>query len=280
MAIRKAHHRARTSPRWAAPALAMLLFVGGASTPAFAQERATSAPTPVRLERDRPLSPVKVDAPVRSAEGAPTKAQPEAAAPSSLDWIARTALSLVGVVALIGIAAYVVRRVSRSQGGLMAALGPGGRAPSGVVEVLGRYPIARGTTLVLLKVDRRVLLLCQAASRRVGGGPPLSTLSEFTDAEEVASILVKTRDDEGDSMARRFESMLSGFSKGGEKTPTARPPASNAIATKALVPKPVASNTRLEAKPATNPATKAQAVAALQSRLATMRSAPGKGRAA
>jgi hypothetical protein len=77
-----------------------------------------------------------------------------------------------------------------------------------VLEVLGRYPVGRGTTLVLLKLDRRVLLMSQSAGGRLGAGAGFTTLCEVTDPEEVASILVKTRDEEGSSMAERFRTLL------------------------------------------------------------------------
>jgi hypothetical protein len=76
-----------------------------------------------------------------------------------------------------------------------------------VLEVLGRYPVGRGANLVLLKLDRRVLLLCQLHGK---GGPQgaMSTLCEITDPEEVASILVKTRDAQGETLARKFQGVL------------------------------------------------------------------------
>lgn len=121
----------------------------------------------------------------------------------------RTVLSLAGVVAIIVGLAFAFKRLSRGSGGLMNQLGAGGRAPSGVLSILGRYPVARGTTLVLLKVDRRVILLCQSAGKGLTAGCTMQTLSEFTDPEDVASILLKTRDEEEASLAHRFEAMLS-----------------------------------------------------------------------
>lgn len=119
----------------------------------------------------------------------------------------RSILSLGGVVAgAVGLGA-LVRKVARRWGGLMASIGPGGRAPSGLLEVLGRFPVSRGCTLVLLKLDRRVLLVSQSASRHGAG---MNTLCEITDPEEVAAILVKARDEEDESQARRFEAMLRG----------------------------------------------------------------------
>jgi hypothetical protein len=128
-------------------------------------------------------------------------------------------LALAGVVTLALIAGVVLRSVAQRQSGLRAALGAGGKSPAGVLEVLGRYPVARGATLVLLKLDRRVLLLSQTAGGRLGwtggsGGAAFSTLCEVIDPDEVASILVKTRDADGESMAERFRTLLTGFDRG------------------------------------------------------------------
>lgn len=120
----------------------------------------------------------------------------------------QTVLTLGAVVGAILLAGAGVRRLARAKGGLLSQLGAGGRAPAGVLEVLGRYPISRGSTLVLLKLDRRVLLTCQTLGRKAGG-PSMTTLCEITDPEEVASLLMKTREEEGDSLAKKFQAILS-----------------------------------------------------------------------
>ncbi len=111
---------------------------------------------------------------------------------------------VIGAILLIGAG---VRKIARAKGGLLAELGAGGKAPAGVLEVLGRYPISRSSMLVLLKLDRRILLTCQTQGRR-GAATGMSMLCEITDPEEVASILLKTREEEGDSLAKKFEAML------------------------------------------------------------------------
>lgn len=113
----------------------------------------------------------------------------------------RTGVALGGVVGLILALRLALTRLSKRSGSLALSLGSGGRAPSGVLEVLGRFPVSRGHTLVLLRMDRRVLLLSQTASG-------CTTLSEVTDADEVASLLVKTRDEEGATNASRFNELL------------------------------------------------------------------------
>lgn len=149
--------------------------------------------------------------------GAPAVARKSAGAPGSRDeaksWISQTTVSLAGVLAVAVGIGVAVRFVSRRQGGLRSSLSAGGRSPAGIMEVLGRYPVGRGATLVLLKLDRRVLLLSQCSLGKLGMGSSFSTLCEITDPDEVASILVKTRDDDGDSMTERFTSMLSRFDR-------------------------------------------------------------------
>jgi flagellar biogenesis protein FliO len=116
--------------------------------------------------------------------------------------------ALILVVALILAAASVFRRLARQHGSLAGGFSAGGRSPAGLLSVLGRYPIAGGQTLVLLKVDRRVLLLSQTRSGRFGASVNLSTLCEITEAEDVASILTKANDEDGRSLAKTFERVL------------------------------------------------------------------------
>ncbi len=118
----------------------------------------------------------------------------------------RTLAALAAVVGLILIVRWFVRRMSLRVGGLAGQLGAGGRAPSGVMEVLGRYPVGKGQSLVLLRLDRRVLLLSQSAQG-------FAALTEIDDPQEVASLVVKTADDESASLAARFKSILSSFER-------------------------------------------------------------------
>lgn len=149
-------------------------------------------------QESKPLGPSRESVAPTSDERGPV---------ASRGMIGGTVVPLAGVLGLIGACAYIFRKAAAKGGGLMGALGAGGRAPSGVISVLGRYPVSRGTTLVLLKVDRRVLLVCQSSGRGVGGGS-MSTLCEITDAEEVASILLKTRDESEAEQAEKFERVL------------------------------------------------------------------------
>lgn len=191
--------------------------------------------TPVQ-EREEPKGSEVADAaPVQAAEAAPTDSKPiptpsNAPAPaiesqplgmpretalvrpsdtkssqSPVAGAVKTVGALGLVVAMILGAAWGVRRAAQVRGGLASACGPGGRAPSGVLSVLGRFPIAKGQVLVLLHMDRRVLLVAQTSGR---GGSQLTTLSEITDPDEIAALLVKTRDTTGESISHRFRTLV------------------------------------------------------------------------
>ncbi|MHC4976355.1 MAG: FliO/MopB family protein [Planctomycetota bacterium] len=120
---------------------------------------------------------------------------------SNLSIAAQTFVALVIVVGLALVLRYIVKTAAGRSGSIAGQLTAGGRAPSGVLSILGRYPIARGQTLVLLKLDRRILLLCQTPSG-------FSTLTSVTDPDEVASILTRTEDEDGNSMTQQFREAL------------------------------------------------------------------------
>jgi len=63
-----------------------------------------------------------------------------------------------------------------------APVGQQAGRPQGVVEVLARYPVARGQHIVLLKVGRRVIVTHQSAQG-------MKTLSEFSGEAEVADLI-------------------------------------------------------------------------------------------
>lgn len=125
--------------------------------------------------------------------------------------IAQTLVVLLAIVVVIAGGAQIIKRLARGSGGFGATLGAGGRAPSGVLSVLGRYPVGPGHQVVLLRVDRRVLVLSQSMGRLRSGGGSFTTLAEITDPEDVASILVRTQDETGESMNARFHEMLGRF---------------------------------------------------------------------
>jgi flagellar biogenesis protein FliO len=60
----------------------------------------------------------------------------------------------------------------------------GARRPSGVIEILARYPVARGQQLIVVKLVRRILLVHH-------GGNSMTTLAEVVDNDEVAALLTR-----------------------------------------------------------------------------------------
>lgn len=127
--------------------------------------------------------------------------------PSSITTTLASLLAVVGIIVLLG---AIYKWLASKSGGLAGQIGAGGKSPSGLVSVLARYPLGRGQTLVLLKLDRRVLLLCQSASGRMRGGVTTQTLSEIANPEEVASIIAKAEGTGGfNEVLHGYESMES-----------------------------------------------------------------------
>lgn len=82
----------------------------------------------------------------------------------------------------------------------------GAGRPSGVIEVLARYPVGRGQQLMVLKFARRILLVHQSAS-------DTRTLSEMTDPDEVAATLTRLEAGASTANAARFRSAIESFEK-------------------------------------------------------------------
>jgi flagellar biogenesis protein FliO len=197
-------------------------LIGGGS----AQAAVSTASHPGALQlprgndrRPRPLGPQitetgsDVSAP-GSAPERPANSPVNANASLSAGAAMRTIGALGIVLTLIVALAWGLRKLSKQNAGIASALGVA-RAPSGILSVLGRYPLSRGQTLVLIQFERRVLLLSQSAgSGRIrGSAGSVTTLCEITDPEEVASILLRVRDAEGDSASERFRTMLDRFDR-------------------------------------------------------------------
>jgi len=110
-------------------------------------------------------------------------------------------LGIVLVVIFVGMG--LLQRLLRAGGHLTSGV----RAPAGVMEMLGRYPVGRGQNLLLIKLDQRVLLIGQTLASRAGSGT-LSTLTEVTAGEDVASILLKVSESESTGPASAFNRIL------------------------------------------------------------------------
>lgn len=180
--------------------------VGPGEPEAATPPAASTQSVPVRPEiESRALGTPRPSKDVSPTGKAPTK--PEATSPADMMksmW--RTGGALAAVLGIAVALAWATKRFARARGTLAAAIGPGGASPSGVLEVLGRYPLARGITLVLLKIDARVLLVSQSMSR---AGASMQTLCEIDEPDQIASILLKASRNERASIADRFQSLLS-----------------------------------------------------------------------
>lgn len=106
--------------------------------------------------------------------------------------ITRSILALSAVMILL----LVIRTALRRFGGPLT----GGR-PSGVLEVLGRFPAGRGQHLVLLKLGRRIVLVYQTKGA-------MSPLSEISDADEVADLLARIEAGSRQTQDGKFQTIL------------------------------------------------------------------------
>lgn len=95
--------------------------------------------------------------------------------------------------------------------------------PSGVLEVLARYPIGRGQQLVVLKFARRIVLIHQA-------GATARTLTEMTDPDEVAATLSRLEAGATARSAGRFKAALQSFETEHEAAQAQRSRAGAALA--------------------------------------------------
>jgi flagellar biogenesis protein FliO len=120
---------------------------------------------------------------------------------TGLSEFVRVGAALATVVGLLLLLRLAVRKTS--------AIVAGNSRPSGVLEVLARYPLARGQNLILLKLARRILLLHQS-----GGG--VTALCELTDANEVATLLARLEAGSNMAVAAKFRATLQQFTAEGQ----------------------------------------------------------------
>ena len=138
--------------------------------------------TSIALGQDRPLFPQ--GAPVATARGEDAAQGGRESGSLASGGVTRsltqellpTGLALGATLLVIVLARSAIKRF----GGKL----PGARRPQGVVEVLARYPIARGQQVVLLKVGRRVIVTHQ-------GAQGMQALSEFSTESDVADIVAR-----------------------------------------------------------------------------------------
>ena len=182
--------------RFAAASFALLICPGPAQAagdePTGPSSRADSAQE--FPQESRPLGPAP------DLRPQPADAQGSGSARSFLETIdprryevTRVGGALAVVLTLLVLARVLMRRVA-------GPLAGGGR-PSGVVEVLARYPVGKGQQLVLLKLGRRIALLHQS---RTG----MTTLTEVSDPDEVAGLLARLEAGTRDRADGRFQTLL------------------------------------------------------------------------
>jgi flagellar biogenesis protein FliO len=126
---------------------------------------------------------------------------------SSVGELVRIGGGLAIVIGLIFVTRLAVRRMAPT-------MGTAGR-PSGVLEVLARYPVGRGQHLVVLKLARRILLVHQA-------GTSMTTLSEISEPDEVAQVLGRLEAGANRATKAGFNAMLKRFEHDHEAPRTPR----------------------------------------------------------
>ena len=166
----------------------------GVEEPAEAAPTAAAAPAEVSAELPEGAVP-------RKLVGAGTKPGTLASAREQgglLDEVVPTALALGATILVIVLARSAVKRFG----------GQNARAPrpAGVVEVLARYPVARGQTVVLLKVADRVIVTHQ-------GAQGMQTLSVFESAAESAEVVRRCEAGAKASRDFSFDAILRGSSR-------------------------------------------------------------------
>ncbi|MEM7622450.1 MAG: hypothetical protein AAF235_04530 [Planctomycetota bacterium] len=174
------------------PKTRLVILIASAALAVFAGDRVFASPAAIPLGVASESQPLfETQTPAEEAPGL---------------GIAQTVGSLGLVVALIVLAGAGAKWLAKRQGGLAAQLGAGGRAPSGVAEIVARYPIARGQTVVLMRIGARVLVTFHATGGK--NGPTMTRLCEIDDPEEIADLLVKTREAEAEQAQARFSEAI------------------------------------------------------------------------
>jgi flagellar biogenesis protein FliO len=178
-----------------------------APDPEARTEDRSAGPAPVANHDDRPIgpaSPATAGAPVSAEPPSPMTAGPG----NKWEEIGRVGMALGVVLGLLLLGRSMVRRV----GGPLA----GGGRPSGVLEVLARFPVARTQQIMLLKVAGRVVLVHQTRST-------MTTLSEISDPDEVAALLARI--EAGSRSSARFHGLFHRFLSRAPTEPDVFPPA-------------------------------------------------------
>jgi flagellar biogenesis protein FliO len=161
------------------------------------QESAKSIQPSESPSESRPLGPPPKPIPTKSETSAPSV---DDGFLEKIDPRSNDITKVIGALAIVVGLILLLRVFLRKSGGFVSN---GGR-PSGVVEILAKYPVGRGQNIVLLKVARRVVLLHQS-------GSSMTTLSEMTEPDEVAGLLTRLEAGSTERDAERFRKTLTQF---------------------------------------------------------------------
>lgn len=173
--------------------LALAQLIACVLITAAAAPAANATPLPARAESEQSIGLPREQAPLTGER------------PESRTGFARTIFSLAAVVALIVLAAATARMLAQKRGGVLMAMGAAGRAPSGVVDVLARYPLGGGQLLVIFRIGPRVVVVNQVPGRRGS----MRTICEFDDPDQAADLVARCRDADGSSFMERFRAASS-----------------------------------------------------------------------
>lgn len=159
-----------------------------------------SATQPAVARPENAEGAMRRDAPRDDGPRSNSSAAPAAAAtPPGLN-LSRLFGALTLVLGLIFALRWVLRRAARP--GFL----PGA---TNTVQVLTRSPLSPRQQLLLVRVGRRLLVVADCNGQ-------LNSLSEITDADEVAALVGQLRDEKLSSASKSFGNLLGMWRRGGE----------------------------------------------------------------
>lgn len=140
-----------------------------------------------------PLDDANEDLPLGGAPPQTAEGDKRVQSNTSGSWILQTLSALGVVIALILALRYLLQRMSGQ---------PRSSDLRGVVNVLGRAPIAPRTHVLFLRLNQRVIVVGQTPSG-------LNTLADLDDPEEVAWLIERVETNRSGSITEGFRHLLS-----------------------------------------------------------------------
>ena len=136
----------------------------------------------------------------RALPGARRATAEDGTLPVSGDGV-RDALQVGGGLAVVLVLLWMIRAMIRRSGRGASGLAARAGAPSGVLSVLARYPVARGQQVMLLGVGQRILVVHQSQGS-------MRTLSEVVDDDEVLALRMQVSGQERSRAEADFSSKV------------------------------------------------------------------------